>query len=268
MQSSLSPAIHNAAFRAVEINAEYLAFGVEAGELGSFIRKALDEAMIGLNVTMPHKVAAMGFMDDLSTAARSTGAINAIEINKEKLVGHNTDGEGLLRFIEGDLGTKVDGRSALILGSGGAARSVAWSLARAGAKRVTVAARDPSKGAQLVEVVASVPFLAINLTALTRDVVAAADLIVNATPCGQAGEEGLVSLAGAPRHMLVIDLVYRPAVTRLVSEARAIGLVAHGGLGMLVHQAALSFEIWTGIPAPLKVMYEAAGLKRPFESAE
>lgn len=251
------------------MDAAYLVFGVEAQELGFTLRRAAADEMIGLNVTMPYKVAAVEFMDDLSTAATKTGAVNTIEIHKARLVGHNTDGEGLVRFIESDLGKSVDGRSVLVLGAGGAARAVVWSLVRAGAGRVTVAARDPSKAAQLSDLVAGIPFLALNLTALTRDVVVAADLIINATPHGQTAEkQTLVPLAGAQGHTLVIDLVYRPAVTGLVADARAAGLLAHGGLGMLVRQAALSFEIWTGIAAPLQVMYEAAGLKGRMESAE
>ncbi len=269
VEASLSPAIHNAAFKAVGMDAAYVVFGVAAKGLRSTLRMAVANQMIGLNVTMPHKVAAAEFMDDLSPAATKTGAVNTIEILKAKLVGHNTDGEGLVRFIEADLGESVDGRSVLVLGAGGAARSVVWSLTRAGARRVTVAARDPLKAARLCDLVPGIPFQALDLTALTREVVATTDLIINATPHGQAADKQLlVPLESAETHTLVIDLVYRPAVTGLVADARAAGLVAHGGLGMLVHQAALSFEIWTGISAPLQVMYEATGLKRAIESAD
>ena len=251
------------------MDAVYLVFGVEAHELGPTLRRAAAEEMIGVNVTLPYKVAAMEFMDSLSTAATKVGAVNTVEVHKEKLVGHNTDGEGLVRFIERDLGEGIDGRSVLVLGAGGAARAVVWSLAGAGAARMTVAARDPTKAARLSGLVTGIPFLALNLTALTREVVAAADLIINATPQGQTAQrQTLLALAGAKGHTLVIDLVYRPAVTGLMADARAAGLVAHGGLGMLVRQAALSFEIWTGISAPLQVMYEATGFKRPIESAE
>ncbi len=251
------------------MDAAYLVFGVEAKELRSTFRMAVANKMIGLNVTMPHKVAAVEFMDDLSTAATKIGAVNTIEIQKARLVGHNTDGEGLVRFIEADLGKSVDGRSVLVLGAGGAARAVVWSLAGAGAARMTVAARDPTKAARLSNLVAGIPFLALNLTALTLEVVATSDLIINATPHAQtADKQRLVPLASAERHTLVIDLVYRPTVTGLIADARAAGLVAHGGLGMLVRQAALSFEIWTGISAPLQVMYEVTGFKRPIESAE
>lgn len=257
VRESLSPAIHNAAFDALELDWVYVPFPVERGRLEEAVRGLVAAGVAGFNVTMPHKTLAAALATRLEGAASRIGAVNTAMVLEGTLVGHNTDAEGLLRFLQRDVGFEVAGRAAVVIGAGGAARSCVAALSDAGAKRITVLARNPSAAAELAPVAGDVPFQAFSLQG-GRDPVASADLIVNATPVGQQQEELPVVPGAVPGDALVVDLVYHPAVTPLMKVARSRGAAAFGGLGMLVHQAALAFQIWTGRKPPMGVMSAAA----------
>lgn len=257
VQTSLSPAIHNAAFEALGMDWVYLSFPVPVLAVESAIRGLFASGVRGLNVTMPHKIAATGVMDVLEGDAKAVGAVNTIESRGEKLVGWNTDVEGFARFLRLDLGFAVAGKKTLLLGSGGAARAVVAALASGGAARITVAARDRDRALELESLgLHDNSFSAVSLEE-AGPAASEADLIVNATPVGQLGESPLLNPDTLRPTSTVIDLIYHPPTTPFISLARARGASAHNGLGMLLHQAALAFEIWTGTRAPLETMSAA-----------
>lgn len=249
--------MHNAAFRALELDWVYAAFPVPPGRLRDGIARLLTLGVAGVNVTMPHKEEAALVADRLSDEASKLRAVNTLVRAGDGFVGHNTDAPGFRRFLESDAGYDASGRTALLVGAGGAARACALVLADMGARRLVVAVRDPDRASALVQVLEGRPVI-VETVALARAdlLLREVDLVVNATPAGQAGEDLPLHDLG-PGHTLV-DLVYRPPATPLQERARRAGARAYGGLGMLLHQGAISFELWTGRFPPLGVMSAAA----------
>lgn len=252
---SLSPAIHNAAFAALGLDWVYVPLPVHPLQLLAALTGLGALRFAGANVTMPHKAAVADLIDDLSEDARRLHAVNTIVLDGDRLHGENTDAPGFERFLRIDAGVDPSGRTALIFGAGGAGRACALALARGGASSITVAAREP---ARVADVAAAIEGIGADVHAVTFDaaVNVHADLIVNATPLGTRQES--LPLPPVGPDTLVVDLLYHPAVTPLQVQARAEGAVAFGGIGLLLHQAALSFELWTGQPPPLEVMSAAA----------
>lgn len=263
---SLSPAIHNAGYRALGLDWVYVGFPVAAeGEDAVAVLRGLGRSGVaGFNVTMPHKLAAAAAVDHLAGQAAVVGAVNAVEVTGNELVGWNTDGEGLASFLVRETDTDLDGCSVVVIGAGGSARSVVSGLVLAGAGAVTVLARDPDRAAALAPMAGEASFRALPLSSAGA-AVAGADVIVNATPVGQEGEDPLIPVDAIRPGAVVVDLVYHPLETPLVQAASRAGAKAYGGLGMLVHQAALAFEIFTGRSAPLEAMWAGAreALMRP-----
>lgn len=254
---SLSPAIHNAAFAAMQMDWVYVPLPVRPGELPGALDGLVALGFAGANVTMPHKTEAAARSRSLSDDARRLQAVNTLVIDGEELHGHNTDTSGFDRFLRRDAGFDPRGRSALVFGAGGAARAVALALARGGLDELTLAVRDPA-GAGAGAVVESLEDLATVLKVVPFDGAERTrpDLIVNATPVGALGE--MLPAPAVGPGQLVVDLLYQPAQTPLQMRAREAGAAAFGGLGLLLHQAALSFELWTGGVPPLAVMSAAA----------
>ena len=255
---SLSPAIHNAAFAAAGLDWAYLPLPVPPERLTPALAGLVPLGFAGANVTMPHKTEVVELIPRRSEDATLLRAVNTITVRGGDLEGHNTDVGGFDRFLRRDAGFDPAGRTALIYGAGGAARACALALARAGLAGLTVAARDETRAAPLVRMMEAFPVS----VALVRPDGAgglAPDLVVNATPVGRPdGEEIHPSLPHLGPGVLVIDLLYDPPSTDLQLRAREAGATAFGGLGHLLEQAALSFELWTGTPAPLDVMSAAA----------
>ena len=252
---SLSPAIHNAAFAALGLDWVYVPLPVHPLQLSAALTGLGAMGFAGANVTMPHKAAVADLIDELSDDARRLHAVNTIVSDGERLRGENTDAPGFERFLRMDAGIDPSGRTALILGAGGAGRACALALARSGVGSITVAAREP---ARVADVSAAVDGLGADVRAVAFDDASTvhADLIVNATPLGARHETLPVPALGPGS--LVVDLLYHPSVTPLLVQARAEGAIAFGGVGLLLHQAALSFELWTGQQPPLEVMSAAA----------
>jgi len=255
---SLSPAIHNAAFAEAGLDWVYVPLAVAPRDLREALAGLVPLGFRGVNVTMPHKTEAADLIEHLSEDARVLRAVNTIAVRDGELEGHNTDAPGFDRFLRRDAGFDPQGRSALVYGAGGAARACALALARAGSARLTVAARDEVRAAPLATMVEALGVPVV----LVRPGEAAeveADLVVNATPVGGAGQERAhPSLPHLGPGVLVIDLLYDPLSTDLQQRAKEAGAAVFGGLGHLLEQAALSFELWTGTPAPLEVMSAAA----------
>lgn len=255
--SSLSPAIHNAAFRELGLDWVYITLGMDEASLIDGLLGLVAGGVKGMNVTMPHKVNALPALDSLSKSAARIGAVNTIEVVDGRMTGHNTDGQGLVRFLERDAGASIKGSVVLVIGAGGSARAAVDGVAQAGAAKVVVVARDLASARALASLKAESVF---ELASFDQagDEVSGADIIINATPVGQKGEALPFSVDHISSEAVVVDLVYRPPVTPLIEAARSKGAVAHSGLGMLLHQAALSFEIWTGLEPPMESMSAAA----------
>jgi shikimate dehydrogenase len=232
---SASPTMQNAAFRAAGLAIRYDLCDVEAADLARAVRMLRDGSVIGANVTTPHKGAVLGLVDEVDPTAAAIGAANVIVRRGERLVAHNTDVAAIAAEL-GELGLASPGRG-VVLGAGGAARTVAAALKDAGWRDVQMVSRD--RWSELPTLIAG------------------ADLVVNATPIGTASDESPVPSASLRPGLAVLDLTYRPSPTQLVREARAVGAPARAGAGVLLRQAALSFALWTDRAAPTAVMRDA-----------
>ena len=257
---SMSPAMHNAAFSSLGLDYAYLPFRVEKERLASAIEGVRALGIRGLNVTIPHKVAVMPFLDGLDPLAERIGAVNTIVNDNGHLQGYNTDAGGFLKALLAG-GIEPDGKRVVILGAGGASRAVSFALAERGAAIVIL--NRPPEMDWAVELAASlsrfsdkgVRALELNEQNL-RAVLEPADILVNATSVGMSPNVSQTPVAkGLLRSGLVVfDVIYNPVTTRLLAEAREVGAEAIGGLDMLVWQGALAFEMWTGLKAPVDIM--------------
>jgi shikimate dehydrogenase len=240
----------------------YVAFPVPAGSGAAAVEAMRTLGLAGLSVTMPHKQSAATAVDRLTPSAARLGVVNTVSwaaSSDTELVGDSTDGPGFIDSLRGDEGFDPAGCRAVVLGTGGAARSVTLALAEARARSVVVAGRNAAAAracAELAGPSASAAGVG-DLAAAVRE----ADLLVNATPVGMDPADDL-PLGIDPDWLascrFVADLIYSPARTRLLIEARTRLVSASNGLGMLIHQAARQIEMWTGRPAPLDIMSAAA----------
>ncbi len=263
VKHTLSPYMHNAAFKRAGIDAEYLAFEVHPDNLKAFIGRIFKARIKGLNVTVPHKERCMAFLDSIDPLARSIGAVNTIVIKGSKLCGYNTDSYGFAVAIKKDLGFEIKGKSVFVLGSGGASRAVSFSLAANGARQIILTDLFLDKVMTLAENLRKFyPACTVDIIEQKRiyrkEDLEGVDLLVNATPVGLKKSDPLLFDKGIFRKGLAVyDLVYNPVKTRLVEAAKKSGLRASGGLAMLLYQGARSFELWTGKKAPIGVMRRA-----------
>lgn len=256
---SRSPAMLNAAFAAAGVDASYVRFPVSPDALADAVRGLRALGIAGANVTVPHKTSVLPLLDSVDDAARAIGAVNTVVRGEDgRLHGLNTDAGGLVRALV-EAGARLEGARALVLGAGGAARAAIYGLAGAGAE-VTVAARRQEAARALWHDALSLSDETGLRTALTR-----ADVVVHATSATLLGDEDRATrlfLAQLPLEALrpgtlVTDLVYTPRDTALLRAARAHGARTLDGTAMLLHQGALAFERWTGLPAPLEAMRAA-----------
>lgn len=259
---TLSPSIHNSAFEATGLDYRYLPFVVEEKELGAAIGGIRALNIKGINVTMPHKEAVIEFLDGVSPGARVIGAVNTIHNDNGRLIGYNTDGAGFIKSLREE-SFEPNGKNAIIIGSGGAAKAVAVSLIEEGASNITLVARTIDK-ADALKVHLERNFKEISMKTLSftgdmADIFQVGDIIVNATPIGmeESGDLLPVPLELIQSKHFIYDLIYTPFETRLLKEARNKGARAVNGLGMLLYQAASAFELWTGTSAPIEDMRKA-----------
>lgn len=261
---SLSPLMHNAAYAAMGLNLCYVPLPVSPEGLGSAIAGLRAMQFLGANVTIPHKVAVTGHLDRLAESARRVGAVNTIVNEDGSLVGHNTDGTGFIRALEEAVAVDYSGAPVLLLGAGGAARSVAMALADRGVPRIAIVNRGRARADELRQALKdkhpSLPVETRLLDADYNDLTAAAKIIINATPAGMSErlKSELIAVDSLSEEQIVCDLVYsQTQATPLLLAARAKGAKALGGLGMLIHQGAEAIRLWTGSTPPVEVMKEA-----------
>lgn len=263
---SLSPVMHNSAFSALGLDCVYVAFDISPEDIGKAAQAVRTLGISGINITIPHKESIIPHLDGIAPDAELTGAVNTVKNESGELTGHNTDVGGFLRAVREELGVEPKGSSVFLAGAGGAARAVMSAFCMNGAERIYILNRTHDKALRLatefgarfgkikIEPIKSGDAKAI-AAALSK-----ADILVNSTSSGMEGREGFdLPLDKMKKTSAVYDLVYKPRETKLVKDARALGLRASGGLGMLLYQGALSFEIWTGVQAPVEVMRKALG---------
>ena len=258
---SLSPAIHNAAFGAAGLNYAYVAFCVEDLPACLAGMRALP-SFRGLSVTIPHKIAIIDLLDEVEPMARRIGSVNTVTNEAGHLIGSSTDGPGTLRAFQEE-GIALRGKRVLFLGSGGAVRAVAFAMAESSeAESITILGRTPARVERLVGDLRESTRAAIESGDIAADLetaVAAHDVLVQGTPVGMFGHDEARSCVPAEflrPGLAVFDMVYRPLRTQLIRDAEAVGCPTLLGLEMLVNQAALQFETWTGAEAPRGIMRE------------
>lgn len=273
VRHTFSPAMHNAAFTASGLNFVYVPFLVPVESLPAAVAAVRALNLAGVNVTIPHKENVLPYLDELSREAGIIGAVNTIVNQDGRLTGHNTDGRGFLRALTERAGFNPAGKRALILGAGGAARSVAVELALAGLSRIFLANRSPERAETLAGLLLKNASTGIKVVSWKEEKAMAeavdhADLIVQTTPVGMyPAVEEYISLPFSLLRpdQVVCDLIYNPPETKFLESARLAGAKTVNGMGMMVYQGALAFTLWTGQPAPVAVMQEAlqkvAGLK-------
>ena len=253
VRHSLSPVLHNAAYAALALDWVYVAFEVPDGAARAALDAMRALGLAGLSVTMPHKAAVANTCDECSPDAQLLRSVNTVTPRADgTLYGESTDGEGFLRSLA-DNGHDPTGASVLLLGAGGAARAVGLALTRAGAD-VAIAARRADAAQQAAELIDGTTESWSSRAAAAE----AADIVVNATPVGMGGDGDVpIDAARLRPGQVFADLVYHPLETPLLLAARSQGAAVVDGLGMLVHQAALQVERWTGQPAPIAEMRSA-----------
>jgi shikimate dehydrogenase len=264
VSQSLSPAMHNAAFRYLGLDCVYLAFDVDPRNVAQAVSSIRALGLCGINVTIPHKQSVMAGLDEIAPEASMVGAVNTIVNENGRLKGYNTDVSGVLRALHSELEFAPRGKNIFIVGAGGASRAVIVAMCTGGARSVSIVNRTYLKARKLSEEFSpqfgSVAFSAAPLDDADRvaELIAQADIVINCSSAGMGDVEPLclpLDLLG--KDCVVYDLVYKPPVTPLVRDSRALGLKSESGLGMLLYQGVDAFEIWTGEDAPVEVMREA-----------
>jgi len=262
LSHSLSPQIHSAALQSCGLEGDYSLFPVRPDDtqsLKDLLSRVRSGEIHGLNVTIPHKQNVIPLLDELTPTAKSIGAVNTIYLHHDRLIGENTDAQGFLLDLKKLLTTETWGHgdlNALVLGAGGSARAVVYALVNDGWD-VTIAARRMEQSQELVRQFRSVNAMEFNPQTLQRSNL---QLIVNTTPVGMTpniDRSPWPEKLPFPMNVAIYDLVYNPRETKLVRDARCQGLNATTGPGMLIEQAALAFEIWTGHKPPRDVMFKA-----------
>jgi len=257
---SLSPAMHNAAFGHLEINARYETFEVKPEKLEKFLADRDKNNIWGLNVTVPYKEKILDFVtiDEGSSYLKQVRAVNTIVKKENTWKGFNTDILGFSRHLKENF--EPYGKSAAILGAGGASRAVAYVLANSGAKEVSIFDIDQEKTRKVIEMMKelSPDFKISAVDSIEQLDIKNKDLLVNATPVGlKESDPCLLNAEMLHKNLFVYDLIYNPKETKLLALARSVGAKSSNGLGMLLYQGAISFEHFTGESAPITIMHEA-----------
>ena len=261
---TLSPRMHNSAFNALGLDISYVPLEVKPEDLPDAIHGLKAMGFLGANVTVPHKVRAAELMDRLEGDAVITGAINTIVLQDGRLIGHNTDGIGFIKSLEEVMKNDLNNASALLIGAGGAARSIAVSLAEKNIKQLSIINRSRQRAEELGDLLKrnfpALPLEVRTLDEANEDLVISSKIVINATSIGLEGDLKMPPLAvdKLTKDHVVCDIVYTQSQeTPLLSAARGKGANTMGGLGMLLHQGAAAIHLWTGVDPPIDVMREA-----------
>jgi shikimate dehydrogenase len=256
--------MQESAARALGIELRYERFAVQPEDLAEAVAREHSGRIDGYNLTVPHKESILSLLDEVDATARAIGAVNTVVRRGERYIGYNTDAPGFVRSLE-EAGLSASGARVVVLGAGGAARAAVLGLANAGASQISVLSRRPEQSQALCD--SLVPHVACELVAAplseARDAFESAILLVQASSATLDSNPGAQAFADSlPMEALshgaaVVDMVYEPLETAVLAKARSLGLGVLDGLGMLVHQGAIAFEMWTGFEPPLEVMRAA-----------
>ena len=255
IEHSLSPAMHNAPFNFLKLKSTYIAYRVAYSELAASICSLKEVRLAGFNVTIPHKTRILKYIDVLDRVASKAGAVNTVQNVDGVLYGYNTDVGGFLRPLA-KRGINLNGLNVLLLGAGGAARAVVVALSsKTENLKISIANRNRDRAKELAKIGNT---LGANCESFSLQDVQLlsyrADMIVNTLPLGMYNEKSIIDVQYIPSDSIVYDVVYRPVLTDLLKNAKQAGATLVYGYEMLLEQGAESFQIWTGIPAPLEVM--------------
>lgn len=256
---SKSPAMHNAALAACNLHGHYVPLHVTESALKEAIAGIVAMNFRGVNVTVPHKIEVMKYVDEIDEAAKRIGAVNTIVNNDGHLVGYNTDGIGYIRSLKEEVMADLKGKSVLVIGCGGAARGIIYALLGELPDKVIVANRTVDSAYALAKEWSALGNIE-GCSLAEADVKAQhVDLIINTTSVGMHPHihNCPIEPTHIPTGIVVSDLIYNPLETALLQHAKAKGCLVHNGLGMFIYQGAYAFEYWTGIPAPIEAMKQA-----------
>ncbi|MCL7390589.1 MAG: shikimate dehydrogenase [Thaumarchaeota archaeon] len=259
VKHSISPQLHNSAFKHLGLNIVYLSFDIESRYLRRAVEGLKSLNVVGFNVTIPYKVAIIKLLDVLDSTAKETRAVNTVVLKNNELIGYNTDVEGIKRSLLDSRNT-LDGR-ALIIGAGGAARAAVVALKNLGIKEIVIANRRIWRAAALVRIfkMNDLEMKSVSLAEVGR-YSRTSSIIINATPIGMwpRQDETPLSSNDIPGNSTVLDLVYNPLKTKLLEEAEKAGAETINGLKPLIEQAVKSFELWTGLHPPRDILWRVA----------
>lgn len=259
VEHSFSPPMHNAAFEKLGMDYAYVAFDVEPQNLKSAIDGAKSLGIMGLNVTIPHKIEVMQYLDEIDEVAGLIGAVNTIDFKDMK--GYNTDGIGAVRAIEEV--TSIKDKNVVIAGAGGASRAISFYIAKYGASRLTILNRNVEKAQKLASDVSNsglIDDVEADSISEIASLLSDADILINTTPVGMhpnVNDKPIAAAGDMHEDLVVFDAVYNPNETGLLKEAIKAGAKPVFGIKMLLYQGAESFRIWTGVDAPVDAMEDA-----------
>ena len=259
VEHSKSPLMHNAAFQSLGLDFVYVLLSVKAPDLKEAVTDLRASNVAGANVTIPYKEEVIKYLDEITPEAMFIGAVNTIHNREGKLIGYNTDGQGFITSLLTDGKIKLEGQRVFLIGAGGAGKAVAVKLAERGVERLVITdkigERTESLVSRLQENIPDCPVYAVAMASKEfAEAISESTLLINATPVGMnEGDPCVIDPDYLHKDLFIYDVVYNRE-TPLVEEARKRGIKALGGIGMLIHQGAASFEIWTGQKAPVEVM--------------
>lgn len=254
--------MQEAAFQTLGLNWRYLTIEVYPQDLANAVQGLRAFNMQGINLTIPHKVEILKYLDEVATDAQLMGAVNTVRREGNRLIGENTDGKGFLRSLQDDVSVNPAGKRVVVLGAGGAARAITVELALAGVSYITVVNRTPARGQALVDLLNKNTSVTAEFIGwdMTFPVPTNTDVLINATSIGlfpNVSEKPDIDYDTIGANMVVCDVIPNPPDTPFLREARARGAKSLDGLGMLVYQGAIAFKMWTGQEAPVEVMHRA-----------
>jgi len=256
---SKSPLMHNKAFQELGLNAIYGAFQVKEEELAHFMQEVRDCGIAGLNVTIPHKLNVMAYLDEIDQDAQELGAVNTIVNRDGKLIGYNTDGIGYVRSLKEEAIESLEQKHIVVIGAGGAARGIVHALLKEKPASIVLVNRSVDRAQQLASSLNHRGIITVRSLDQLEEACGIADVVINTTSVGmypnadEQPAQGAWLKAGA----VASDLIYNPLYTRFVDDAEQHGCKKHGGLGMFIYQGAYAFEYWTDKHAPVDVMRKA-----------
>ena len=255
IEHSLSPSIHNAAFKALNLDCTYIAYRIPRGELKEGIESLRQIKIAGFNVTIPHKIEMMQYLDEINPECKIIGATNTVSNENGKLVGYNTDMDGFLEPIK-KRNIPISGQSVLVLGSGGAARAIVAGFAKEGAKKITIANRTIQRAQELAKFASGLGVES-DSTTLNNVDVSKYKFVINATSVGLKNEPSPIPTNAINSDHVIYDIIYMPMNTDLITQSKKNSATIIYGYEMLLGQAALAFEIWHKVPAPYEAMKKA-----------